>query len=104
LEGTFIDVFDSEATKIKNIHFLAQGTIYPDVIESSGSESKKQGLLSPIIMLVALPDEMEMDLVEPLRDLFKDEVRRMGVELGLSAEMLNRHPFPGPWSWSQNTW
>ncbi|MDA8890119.1 glutamine-hydrolyzing GMP synthase [Gammaproteobacteria bacterium] len=93
---TFIDVFDSEATKIKNIHFLAQGTIYPDVIESSGSESKEARVIKSHHNVGGLPDEMEMDLVEPLRDLFKDEVRRMGVELGLSAEMLNRHPFPGP--------
>jgi GMP synthase (glutamine-hydrolysing) len=93
---TFIDVFDSEATKIKNIHFLAQGTIYPDVIESSGSESKEARVIKSHHNVGGLPEEMEMDLVEPLRDLFKDEVRRMGVELGLSAEMLNRHPFPGP--------
>ena len=93
---TFIDVFDSEATKLKNIHFLAQGTIYPDVIESSGSESKEARVIKSHHNVGGLPDEMEMDLVEPLRDLFKDEVRRMGVELGLSAEMLNRHPFPGP--------
>ena len=93
---TFIDVFDSEATKLKNIHFLAQGTIYPDVIESSGSESKEARVIKSHHNVGGLPDEMEMDLVEPLRDLFKDEVRRMGVELGLSAEMLKRHPFPGP--------
>ena len=93
---TFIDVFDSEATKLKNIHFLAQGTIYPDVIESSGSESKEARVIKSHHNVGGLPEEMKMDLVEPLRDLFKDEVRRMGVELGLSAEMLNRHPFPGP--------
>ena len=93
---TFIDVFDSEATKLKNIYFLAQGTIYPDVIESSGSESKEARVIKSHHNVGGLPEEMEMDLVEPLRDLFKDEVRRMGVELGLSAEMLNRHPFPGP--------
>ena len=93
---TFIDVFDSEATKLKNIHFLAQGTIYPDVIESSGSESKEARVIKSHHNVGGLPEEMEMDLVEPLRDLFKDEVRKMGVELGLSAEMLNRHPFPGP--------
>jgi GMP synthase (glutamine-hydrolysing) len=93
---TFIDVFDSEATKLKNIHFLAQGTIYPDVIESSGSESKEARVIKSHHNVGGLPEEMEMDLVEPLRDLFKDEVRRMGVQLGLSAEMLNRHPFPGP--------
>ena len=93
---TFIDVFDAEATKLKDVHFLAQGTIYPDVIESSGSESKEARVIKSHHNVGGLPEEMKMDLVEPLRDLFKDEVRRMGVELGLSPEMLNRHPFPGP--------
>ena len=93
---TFIDVFDAEATKIKDIHFLAQGTIYPDVIESSGSESKEARVIKSHHNVGGLPDEMKMELIEPLRDLFKDEVRKMGVELGLAAEMLNRHPFPGP--------
>ena len=93
---TFIDVFDAEATKLKDIHFLAQGTIYPDVIESSGSESKEARVIKSHHNVGGLPEEMKMDLVEPLRDLFKDEVRRMGVELGLASEMLNRHPFPGP--------
>ena len=93
---TFIDVFDAEATKLKDVHFLAQGTIYPDVIESSGSESKEARIIKSHHNVGGLPEEMKMDLVEPLRDLFKDEVRRMGVELGLSPEMLNRHPFPGP--------
>ena len=93
---TFIDVFDTEATKLKGIHFLAQGTIYPDVIESSGSESKEARVIKSHHNVGGLPDEMKMELVEPLRDLFKDEVRKMGVELGLAPEMLNRHPFPGP--------
>jgi len=93
---TFIDVFDAEATKLKDIQFLAQGTIYPDVIESSGSESKEARVIKSHHNVGGLPEEMKMKLVEPLRDLFKDEVRRMGVELGLSSEMLNRHPFPGP--------
>ena len=93
---TFIDVFDTEATKLKDIHFLAQGTIYPDVIESSGSESKEARVIKSHHNVGGLPDEMKMELVEPLRDLFKDEVRKMGVELGLATEMLNRHPFPGP--------
>ena len=93
---TFIDVFDTEATKLKGIHFLAQGTIYPDVIESSGSESKEARVIKSHHNVGGLPDEMKMELVEPLRDLFKDEVRKMGVELGLALEMLNRHPFPGP--------
>ena len=93
---TFIDVFDAEATKLKDIHYLAQGTIYPDVIESSGSESKEARVIKSHHNVGGLPEEMKMNLVEPLRDLFKDEVRRMGVELGLAPEMLNRHPFPGP--------
>ena len=93
---TFIDVFDTEATKLKDIHFLAQGTIYPDVIESSGSESKEARVIKSHHNVGGLPDEMKMELVEPLRDLFKDEVRKMGFELGLAPEMLNRHPFPGP--------
>jgi GMP synthase (glutamine-hydrolysing) len=93
---TFIDVFDSEAAKLKDVHFLAQGTIYPDVIESSGSESKEARVIKSHHNVGGLPEEMKMELVEPLRDLFKDEVRRMGVELDLSPEMLSRHPFPGP--------
>ena len=93
---TFIDVFDTEATKLKDIHFLAQGTIYPDVIESSGSESKEARVIKSHHNVGGLPDEMKMELVEPLRDLFKDEVRKMGVKLGLAPEILNRHPFPGP--------
>ena len=93
---TFIDIFDAEAIKIKDVDFLAQGTIYPDVIESSGSESKEARVIKSHHNVGGLPEEMQMDLVEPLRDLFKDEVRKMGVELGLAPEMLYRHPFPGP--------
>ena len=93
---TFIDVFDAEAIKLKDIKFLAQGTIYPDVIESSGSESKEARTIKSHHNVGGLPDEMKLDLVEPLRDLFKDEVRIMGKELGLPQEMLDRHPFPGP--------
>ena len=93
---TFIDVFDAEAIKLKDIKFLAQGTIYPDVIESSGSESKEARVIKSHHNVGGLPEEMELDLVEPLRDLFKDEVRRMGTELGIPNEMLDRHPFPGP--------
>ena len=93
---TFIDIFDVEALKIKDVDFLAQGTIYPDVIESSGSESKEARVIKSHHNVGGLPEEMQMDLVEPLRDLFKDEVRKMGVELGLAPEMLYRHPFPGP--------
>ena len=93
---TFIDVFDAEAKKLKEVYFLAQGTIYPDIIESSGSESKEARVIKSHHNVGGLPEEMKMELVEPLRDLFKDEVRRMGAELGLSKEILNRHPFPGP--------
>ena len=93
---TFIDVFDTEAMKLKDIKFLAQGTIYPDVIESSGSESKEARVIKSHHNVGGLPDEMKLDLVEPLRDLFKDEVRKMGIELGIPKEMIERHPFPGP--------
>jgi GMP synthase (glutamine-hydrolysing) len=93
---TFIDVFDAEAIKLRDIKFLAQGTIYPDVIESSGSESEEARVIKSHHNVGGLPEEMELDLVEPLRDLFKDEVRRMGIELGIPKEMIDRHPFPGP--------
>ena len=94
--NAFIEIFDQEATKLKDIKFLAQGTIYPDVIESSESESKEARVIKSHHNVGGLPNDMKMELVEPLRDLFKDEVRKMGSELGLSLEMLNRHPFPGP--------
>ena len=93
---TFIDIFDAEAIKLKDIQFLAQGTIYPDVIESSGSESKEARVIKSHHNVGGLPEEMKLDLVEPLRDLFKDEVRRMGLELGIPKKMIERHPFPGP--------
>ena len=93
---TFIDVFDAEATKLENIDFLAQGTIYPDVIESSESESKEARVIKSHHNVGGLPEEMRLKLVEPLRDLFKDEVRRLGSQLDLPEIILNRHPFPGP--------
>tara|TARA_S200000501_G_scaffold284033_1_gene268281 strand:+ start:326 stop:1891 length:1566 start_codon:yes stop_codon:yes gene_type:complete len=93
---TFIDIFDAEATKLKEVKFLAQGTIYPDVIESSGSESNEARVIKSHHNVGGLPDEMKLDLVEPLKDLFKDEVRKMGIELGIPEEMIQRHPFPGP--------
>ena len=93
---TFIDIFDAEAIKLRDIKFLAQGTIYPDVIESSGSESKEARVIKSHHNVGGLPEEMKLDLVEPLRDLFKDEVRRMGLELGIPKKMIERHPFPGP--------
>jgi GMP synthase (glutamine-hydrolysing) len=93
---TFIDVFDAEAIKLKDIKYLAQGTIYPDVIESSGSESKEARVIKSHHNVGGLPEEMKLELIEPLRDLFKDEVRKMGIELGISKETIERHPFPGP--------
>ena len=91
---TFIDVFDAEAAKYENIDFLAQGTIYPDVIESSESESKEARVIKSHHNVGGLPEEMKLKLVEPLRDLFKDEVRRLGSQLDLPEIILNRHPFP----------
>jgi len=92
----FIDVFDNEAKKLNNINFLAQGTIYPDVIESAGSKTGKAKVIKSHHNVGGLPEDLNFKLVEPLRDLFKDEVREIGVELGIPYEMLFRHPFPGP--------
>lgn len=94
--NTFIEVFDEEATKLQDVNWLAQGTIYPDVIESAGSKTGKAHLIKSHHNVGGLPDDMKMELVEPLRELFKDEVRKIGVELGLPYEMVYRHPFPGP--------
>jgi GMP synthase (glutamine-hydrolysing) len=93
---TFIEVFDEEAHKITGVGFLAQGTIYPDVIESAGARTGKAHVIKSHHNVGGLPEKMHLKLVEPLRELFKDEVRRMGVELGLPREMVYRHPFPGP--------
>jgi GMP synthase (glutamine-hydrolysing) len=92
----FIEVFDEEAAKLKDVAYLAQGTIYPDVIESAGSKTGKAHVIKSHHNVGGLPEHMKMQLVEPLRELFKDEVRKIGVELGLPAEMVYRHPFPGP--------
>ena len=92
----FIDIFDQEAQKIKDIKFLAQGTIYPDVIESAGGSSDKAKVIKSHHNVGGLPDNMQFELVEPLKELFKDEVRAIGVKLGLPKTMLYRHPFPGP--------
>jgi GMP synthase (glutamine-hydrolysing) len=92
----FVEVFDEEAAKLDGIEFLAQGTIYPDVIESAGSKTKKAHVIKSHHNVGGLPEHMKLKLVEPLRELFKDEVRAIGVELGLPREMVYRHPFPGP--------
>ena len=92
----FIDVFEEEATKLKGIKWLAQGTIYPDVIESAGAKTGKAHVIKTHHNVGGLPDDMQLNLVEPLRELFKDEVRKLGLQLGLPKNMVNRHPFPGP--------
>ena len=93
---TFVEVFDEEAHKLTGVQFLAQGTIYPDVIESAGTRTGKAHVIKSHHNVGGLPEKMNLKLVEPLRELFKDEVRRLGVELGLPREMVYRHPFPGP--------
>jgi GMP synthase (glutamine-hydrolysing) len=92
----FVEVFDEEAKKLTGVQFLAQGTIYPDVIESAGSRTGKAHVIKSHHNVGGSPEKMNLKLVEPLRELFKDEVRRLGVELGLPREMVYRHPFPGP--------
>ena len=101
--GLFVDVFKAEAAKLKagtgghkGASFLAQGTIYPDVIESGGAKSKKAVTIKSHHNVGGLPEQLGLKLLEPLRDLFKDEVRELGVALGLPPEMVYRHPFPGP--------
>jgi GMP synthase (glutamine-hydrolysing) len=94
--NTFIDVFDSEAAKIENVKWLAQGTIYPDVIESAAAKTGKAHVIKSHHNVGGLPEDMKLKLVEPLRELFKDEVRKIGLELGLPYDMVYRHPFPGP--------
>jgi GMP synthase (glutamine-hydrolysing) len=92
----FIEIFDEESAKLANAKWLAQGTIYPDVIESAGSKTGKAHVIKSHHNVGGLPEDMKLGLVEPLRELFKDEVRRLGVELGLPRTMVYRHPFPGP--------
>ncbi|GGO66975.1 glutamine-hydrolyzing GMP synthase [Bowmanella pacifica] len=92
----FVEIFDEEAGKCVNAKWLAQGTIYPDVIESAGSATGKAHVIKSHHNVGGLPEDMELGLVEPLRELFKDEVRKVGLELGLPYDMLYRHPFPGP--------
>jgi GMP synthase (glutamine-hydrolysing) len=92
----FIDVFDQQAAKIDNVQWLAQGTIYPDVIESAAAKTGKAHVIKSHHNVGGLPENMKLKLVEPLRELFKDEVRKIGLELGLPYDMVYRHPFPGP--------
>jgi GMP synthase (glutamine-hydrolysing) len=92
----FIEVFEQEATKLEGVRWLAQGTIYPDVIESAGARTGKAHVIKSHHNVGGLPERMHLALLEPLRELFKDEVRRIGLELGLPREIVFRHPFPGP--------
>ncbi|MDX9718227.1 MAG: glutamine-hydrolyzing GMP synthase, partial [Thauera sp.] len=92
----FVEVFQAEAKKLPNAKWLAQGTIYPDVIESGGAKSKKAHTIKSHHNVGGLPETLGLKLLEPLRDLFKDEVRELGVALGLPHDMVYRHPFPGP--------
>ncbi len=94
--GLFVTIFEEQAAKFRNVKWLAQGTIYPDVIESAGAKTGKAHVIKSHHNVGGLPAAMQLKLVEPLRELFKDEVRRLGVELGLPFEMVYRHPFPGP--------
>jgi GMP synthase (glutamine-hydrolysing) len=93
---TFVEVFDEQAHRLQGVEFLAQGTIYPDVIESAGARTRKAQVIKSHHNVGGLPEGMRLKLVEPLRELFKDEVRRLGTELALPRELTHRHPFPGP--------
>ena len=92
----FVEVFQREAKKLPQAKWLAQGTIYPDVIESAGGKNKKAHTIKSHHNVGGLPESLHLKLLEPLRELFKDEVRELGVALGLAPEMVYRHPFPGP--------
>lgn len=94
--NTFVEIFDEAASSIDNANWLAQGTIYPDVIESAASATGKAHVIKSHHNVGGLPDDMKLKLLEPLRELFKDEVRKIGLELGLPYDMVYRHPFPGP--------
>jgi GMP synthase (glutamine-hydrolysing) len=92
----FVEVFQREAVKVRNARWLAQGTIYPDVIESAGAKTKKAASIKSHHNVGGLPETLHLKLLEPLRELFKDEVRGLGLALGLPHDMVFRHPFPGP--------
>ena len=92
----FVEIFEEESNKLSNAKWLAQGTIYPDVIESAGAKTGKAHLIKSHHNVGGLPEDMKLKLCEPLRELFKDEVRKLGLELGLPYDMVYRHPFPGP--------
>ena len=92
----FVEVFQAESRKLANAKWLAQGTIYPDVIESAGSKTKKAHTIKSHHNVGGLPETLKLNLLEPLRELFKDEVRELGIALGLPRDMVYRHPFPGP--------
>ncbi|MBX2884235.1 MAG: glutamine-hydrolyzing GMP synthase [Granulosicoccus sp.] len=92
----FVEIFERESARIENAKWLAQGTIYPDVIESAGNKHGKAKVIKSHHNVGGLPEDMKLELLEPLRELFKDEVRRIGIDLGLPPRMVNRHPFPGP--------
>jgi len=92
----FVEVFQREAKRIRNAKWLAQGTIYPDVIESASAKGNKAHTIKSHHNVGGLPETLHLSLLEPLRELFKDEVRKLGLEVGLPREMVFRHPFPGP--------
>ena len=92
----FIKVFEKESKKFKNVKFLAQGTLYPDIIESKSSTGSKTSKIKSHHNVGGLPKKMNLQLIEPLKEFFKDEVRILGKSLGLSKNISNRHPFPGP--------
>ena len=94
--GLFVDIFEEESKRIQDANWLAQGTIYPDVIESAGAKTGKAHNIKSHHNVGGLPEYMKLKLLEPLRELFKDEVRAIGEELGLPHQMVWRHPFPGP--------
>jgi GMP synthase (glutamine-hydrolysing) len=92
----FVEVFNNEAGKIKNAGFLAQGTIYPDIIESQSAKGGPSATIKSHHNVGGLPEKMHLKLLEPLKELFKDEVRQIGLQMGIPREMIMRHPFPGP--------